>query len=344
MTKLNTWLSYEAAGAVGQFAGGWKLIVTGFDTPNKRSTMRAYDIPTPGAKAWPMFHHSATHRGGPVGRNLLPAGVCGRSRNPASHPSSSSSRGYWVAGADGSVFALKGAPFKGTPHGRVFGRIIGMGATKTGKGYYMLDMAGRVFTFGDARSRGSMVGKRLNAPIIAMAATPSGRGYWLLGRDGGVFTFGDAKFYGSTGNRRLNKPIISMTPTKSGRGYWLLASDGGVFSFGNARFHGSTGNRRLAAPVISMAAAPSGRGYWLVARDGGVFSFGVPFYGSLPGKGLCRPPQGVQIRPSLTGRGYFVLAVDGTVWGFGDAKAGASAPPLSWHNYAVDMVVRSVRS
>jgi hypothetical protein len=343
MAKLNAWLSYEAAGAVGQFSGGWKLIVTGFDTPNRRSRIRAFDIPTPAAPPWPMFHQNAAHLGGPVGKKLLPPGICARSRNPASHPTTTSSRGYWVAGRDGSVYALAGAPFKGTPpRARVFGRIIGIGATKSGKGYYMLDLAGRIFTFGDARSRGSMVGKRLNAPIIAMAPTPSGRGYWLLGRDGGVFTFGDAKFFGSTGNRRLNAPIIAMTPTKSGRGYWLLASDGGVFTFGNARFHGSTGNHRLAAPVISMAAAPSGRGYWLVARDGGVFSFGVPFYGSLPGKGLCHAPQGVQIRPSLTGRGYFVLASNGTVWGFGDAKANGSAPPLLLHNHAVDMVVRSV--
>ena len=29
------------------------------------------------------------------------------------------------------------------------------------------------------------------------------------------------------------------------------------------------------------------QGYWLVAGDGGIFSFGVPFYGSVPGTGLC---------------------------------------------------------
>jgi hypothetical protein len=155
-----------------------------------------------------------------------------------------------------------------------------------------------------------------------------------------VFSFGDARFFGSTGNKHLNKPIISIAATRSGGGYWLLASDGGVFSFGDARFHGSTGNLHLNSPVISMAAAPSGAGYWLVASDGGIFSFGVPFYGSVPGLGLCRPASGTQIRPSLTGHGYFVVARSGQVFGFGDAKAGASAPVLDGFHFAVDLAVR----
>jgi hypothetical protein len=97
---------------------------------------------------------------------------------------------------------------------------------------------------------------------------------------------------------------------------------------------------RLAAPVISMAAAPSGSGYWLIAKDGGIFSFGVPFYGSIPGMGLCRLPVGTQVRPTLTGAGYFVQAGDGRVFTFGDAKYGGSAPGLTAWNYAIDMAVR----
>jgi hypothetical protein len=131
-----------------------------------------------------------------------------------------------------------------------------------------------------------------------------------------------------------------MSPTSTGHGYFLLGSDGGVFTFGDARFRGSTGSMHLAAPVISMATAPSGAGYWLIAKDGGVFSFGVPFYGSIPGTGKCRPPLGMQIRPTLTGKGYFVLGADGSVWAFGDALGGASTPPLSALNFATDLAVR----
>ena len=335
--------SHESAGAVGNFGPGvgWRLVVTGFDTPDLTSRLQSFPMPGPQAPVpWPMFRRDPLHHAGPVAQRLLPAGRCRASQNPPAHPMSSSSKGYWIVGADGSVYALHGAPFHGSAAGFVRGMAVAMAATHSGNGYYLLDNAGDIFPFGDAKSLGSMAGFRLNAPIIALAPTPSGRGYWLLASDGGVFSFGDARFYGSMGGTRLNQPIISMSATRSGHGYWLLASDGGVFSFGDARFHGSTGSFRLNQPVISMATAPSGNGYWLVARDGGIFSFGVPFYGSVPGLGLCQAPAGVQIRPSLAGRGYFVLALDGQVFPFGDALTGGAAPTLTGWRFATDLAVR----
>jgi FG-GAP-like repeat len=343
MSQHNIWLSHETAGAVGNFgSAGWKLIVSGFQTPAPHeNALEAFNMPAPGVTPpWPEMRHDAAHLAGPVGHNLLPPGYCSRPLNPTPHPNPSSSAGYWVASANGSVYALHGAPYKGNANGRVHGNVVGIGATHSGNGYYLLDSAGFIFPFGDAVSYGSEAGKRLNAPIIALAPTPSGHGYWLLGRDGGVFTFGDARFFGSTGSMHLNAPIISMAPTTDGRGYWLLGADGGVFTYGDARFRGSTGGMRLNAPVISMATAPSGAGYWLVAKDGGVFSFHVPFYGSLPGSGLCRMPQGVQIRPTLTGNGYYMLAANGSMWAFGDAQSGGSAPPLPITNVATDLAVR----
>jgi FG-GAP-like repeat/FG-GAP repeat len=333
----------ENAAAVGDFGSGvgWRLVVSGFNSPNNTSHLQAYAMPAPRTTVpWAMFRHDSLHKGGPVALHLFPPGQCRAGANPPSHPVAASSHGYWVLGADGGIYALKGAPFYGSAAGRVRGTAVSMAATHSGHGYYVLDNSGDIFPFGDARSLGSMAGSHLNAPIIALAPTPSGRGYWLLASDGGVFSFGDARFYGSMGAVRLNKPIISMAGTSTGRGYWLLASDGGVFSFGDARFHGSTGNIRLNSPVISMATAPSGRGYWLVARDGGIFSFGVPFYGSIPGLGLCQSPQGVQIRPTLTGAGYFAVTRDGHVYAFGDALAGGSAPGLGGWNFAVDLAVR----
>jgi hypothetical protein len=341
MGELNTFLSYGAAGAVGNFgAAGWKLIVDGFNTPQLTNTLAAYDIPPPRVTPpWPMFRHDAAHHGGPVG-TLFPPGYCGRSTNPAAHPNPASAAGYWELANSGAVYAMQGAPYKGGPTGHISGGAIGIVATHSGQGYYILDAGGNIFPYGDGRSYGSMAGHRLNAPIIALAPTPSGRGYWLLGRDGGVFSFGDAHFYGSTGNLRLNAPIISIAPTTTGRGYWLLAADGGVFSFGDAHFHGSTGNLRLNAPIISMATAPSGAGYWLIARDGGVFSFGVPFYGSVPGIGLCTAPPTMQIRPTLTGHGYFILSANGRVWPFGDAKPTSPPPPLGFFDITTDLAIR----
>ncbi len=343
MNLLDTYEAHDSAAAVGDFGSGvgWRLVVAGFNTPNHTSRLQSFSMPTPAkTPPWPMFRREPLHHAGPVALRLLPAGQCRGGSNPRAHPVSASSRGYWVAAANGAVFALKGAPFHGSPSGRMHGAAVAIAATRSGNGYYVLDNGGGIFPFGDARSLGSMAGKRLNSPIIALAPTPSGRGYWLMAGDGGVFSFGDARFYGSMGGKRLNKPIISIAGTRTGRGYWLLASDGGVFSFGDARFHGSTGNLRLSSPVLSMATAPSGGGYWLVAGDGGIFSFGVPFYGSIPGIGLCQSVPGVQIRPTLTGHGYFVLARSGRVFAFGDALAGASTPLLSGWSVAADIAVR----
>jgi hypothetical protein len=343
LTTVDRYQSHETSAAVGDFGAGigWRLIVSGFDTPGHTSRLQAFPMPAAKTKSpWPMFRRDAQHRAGPVALKLFPPGQCRAGQNPASHPVATSSKGYWVAGADGGVYALKGAPFHGSAVGRIRGTAVAMAATHSGNGYYLLDNSGGIFPFGDARSFGSMAGVHLNAPILALAPTPSGRGYWLLASDGGVFSFGDARFWGSMGASHLNAPVISMAATRTGRGYWLLASDGGVFSFGDARFHGSTGNLRLNSPVISMATAASGKGYWLVAKDGGIFSFGVPFYGSVPGIGLCQTAPGVQIRPSLTGRGYFVLALNGRIFGFGDAAVGASAPDLGGFSFAVDLAVR----
>jgi hypothetical protein len=58
----------------------------------------------------------------------------------------------------------------------------------------------------------------------------------------------------------------------------------------------------------------------LLASDGGVFSFHVPFYGSVPGAGLCAIPTSRQIRSSSTGHGYWLLATNGEVFHFGDAR------------------------
>ncbi|MGQ0823994.1 MAG: FG-GAP repeat domain-containing protein [Actinomycetota bacterium] len=345
IAALNTWTSFEAAGAVGDFGPhGWKLIVSGFNTPNNTTTIQAYNIAPPGrTPPWPMFRKDARHYGAPKsGGNLLGPGMCRRAVNPPAAASDASApRGYWFLGADGGLFSFGGAPFFGSVAGslRPGETAVALQVSPTGNGYYILTSQGRVFTFGDARSHGSMEGQPLNAPIIGMAPTPGNGGYWLLGRDGGIFSFGDARFWGSMGGQRLNAPVISMAQTPTGLGYWMLASDGGVFSFGDARFYGSTGGTKLNAPVISMGTSNAG-GYWLVGLDGGVFSFGVPFFGSIPGTGLCRAPAGVQLRPSLTGNGYYVLSSDGGVFSFGDAKFHGSQPGLTLGRHAVDMAVR----
>ncbi len=323
LSQRNTFKAYEAAGAVGNFgSAGWRLVVSGFDTPHHTSTLASYSVPTPGTlPPWPMFHRSADHLGAPAsGGHPLPPNQCRASSNPTAHESAASAKGYWFVDSHGAIYSFGAAHYLGgLPALRISSGAAAITASPGANGYWILSPSGGVFSFGAAQFHGSMGGRALNAPIIGMSATRSGHGYWLLGRDGGVFSFGDARFYGSMGGRRLNAPIIAMTPTVTGHGYWLLAADGGVFSFGDARFFGSTGGIHLNSAVISMAAGPGGVGYWLLASDGGVFSFRVPFYGSVPGIGLCSVPFSRQIRSSSTGHGYWLLATNGQVFHFGDA-------------------------
>jgi hypothetical protein len=218
-----------------------------------------------------------------------------------------------------SVLAFGAAADHGEPEGALQRPVVGMEATPTGNGYWLVAADGGVFGFGDARFHGSMGGQRLNLPIVDMARTATGAGYWLVASDGGVFCFGDARFHGSTGGERLNRPIVGMAATATGRGYWLVASDGGVFCFGDARFRGVMGGERLNRPIVGMAATATGRGYWLVASDGGVFCFGdARFAGSTVGTTLNRPIVGMAATPS--GAGYWFVAADGGISAFGDAR------------------------
>jgi uncharacterized protein YkwD len=198
--------------------------------------------------------------------------------------------------------------------------VVGIAATPSGQGAWVVDRSGRVIPMGDAANLGSANG----VPAVALAPTPSGNGYWIADANGGVSAFGDAPSLGSVAGMGLKAPIIGMAAAPSGGGYWLLAADGGIFSFGSAVFHGSTGAMSLAAPIVAMAATASGNGYWLVASDGGIFSFGdAGFFGSTGGLALAAPIVGMASTPS--GNGYWLVAGDGGVFAFGDASFAGSA-------------------
>ena len=236
--------------------------------------------------------------------------------------------------AHGSLRLVVGRPATSNPP--LNKPIVGMAATRHGRGYRMAATDGGIFCFGDAQFHGSMGGHPLNEPEVGMAATPDGRGYWLVAADGGVFAFGDAPFYGSMGSRSLTHPVVGMAATPDGRGYWMVAADGGVFAFGEAPFYGSLAGRSLNRPIVGMAATPDGRGYWMVAADGGVFAFGdASFYGSMVGRTLNRPVVGMAASPD--GHGYWLVAADGGVFAFGDAPFDGSMVGRTLNAPAVGM-------
>jgi hypothetical protein len=107
-----------------------------------------------------------------------------------------------------------------------------MAATSDGLGYWLVASDGGVFSFGDARFHGSMVGRHLNAPIVGIAADSAAgghmgasAGYWLVGADGGVFSF-DADFNGSVGGEGSGDRFFAIS--SSGDGYLVAGEHASV--------------------------------------------------------------------------------------------------------------------
>ncbi|HUY65746.1 MAG TPA: hypothetical protein VMV06_02910 [Acidimicrobiales bacterium] len=189
--------------------------------------------------------------------------------NPAATPVD---QGYWLASADGGVFAQGNAGFYGSLGAlRLQGPVVAMAATPDGQAYWLAAMDGGVFSFGDAAFHGSMGATRLNQPIVGMAATPDGRGYWLVAADGGVFAFGDAPFDGSMGGRALNNPVVGMVASAHDAGYLLVSTDGGILiradqllRFTRGRLRGRPGR----CPAGGRHGPHAGRPRVLAARAG----------------------------------------------------------------------------
>jgi len=197
-------------------------------------------------------------------------------------------------------------------------QFVGIASTKDGKGYWLAQAGGGVFSYGDAAFYGSLPGDGIvpNDQVTGIAATPDGKGYWLVSADGGVFAFGDAGFYGSVVPTFNNMPIVGMASTPDGKGYWVVASDDSLFPFGDAKAYISPGpHGQLNQPVVGTAATAEGQGSWEVASDGGIFSYGnARFHGSLGGQSLNQPIVGMSADP-LTG-GYWEVAADGGIFAF----------------------------
>ncbi len=270
--------------------------------------------------------------GGPVTQTLNSV-VVAQAVNPAA---TVADEGYWLASADGGVYAVGNAGYYGSLGAlHLQGPIVAMAATPDGKGYWLAALDGGVFAFGDAAFYGSMGAVPLNQPIVGMASTPTGKGYWLVASDGGIFAFGDAPFLGSMGGTPLVSAVTGMAPTHTGLGYWLVAGDGGIFAYGDAPFFGSMGGKPLNDPIVGMAATPDDAGYYFVATDGGVFTEGdAVFQGSLGG-GLDGNPHDIlpvaAINLDQDGSGYWLLDPDGFSYSFAnppDPSASATSSAI----------------
>jgi hypothetical protein len=227
--------------------------------------------------------------------------------------------GYWLAAADGAVFAVGDVGFFGSQGGKpIPSPVVAMAATPTGAGYWLLAGNGGIYSFGDAGFFGTADQRAPKGAAVGMAPTPSGRGYWVATAAGEVFAFGDAPDLGPaplTGGDR----VVGIAATPTGRGYWVASAAGGVFTFGDAGFFGAAAGTPLAQPVVGLVPTPAGNGYWLVAADGGVMTYGAAvFYGSAGGTRLAQPV--VAGAGGQSGFGYTLAGADGGMFSFGDAR------------------------
>jgi lysophospholipase L1-like esterase len=117
--------------------------------------------------------------------------------SPSTMAASRSGARTWFATPDGQVEPGRGTPSYGSLSSPPRAPIVGMSATASGQGYWLVASDGGVFSFGDASFFGSTGAMHLNQPVVGMSATPSGHGYWFVASDGGVFSFGDARYCGS---------------------------------------------------------------------------------------------------------------------------------------------------
>jgi hypothetical protein len=156
---------------------------------------------------------------GSMGGTALNAPMVGMASTPDGN-------GYWLAAADGGIFAFGDAGFFGSMGGHPLNApIVGIAGTASGQGYWLVAKDGGVFAFGDAAFHGSVGGVGLNGPIVAIAADHSGLGYFLFGRDGGVFSFGDAPFLGSFIG--ASAPIVSGWDSGLVPEYYCVAASNG---------------------------------------------------------------------------------------------------------------------
>src|SRR5258705_129874 len=134
------------------------------------------------------------------------------------------------AGAESAatVHAFGGAPSLGAPNLALNAPIVGIAATHSHKGYWLLASDGGIFSYGDAHFYGSTGAMHLNQPVVGISPTPSGRGIWLVASDGAIFTTGTARYAGgANGPNSSVEQAVGIARAPKGHGYWVAMSPSG---------------------------------------------------------------------------------------------------------------------
>jgi len=189
------------------------------------------------------------------------------------------------------------APYYGAP-ATTGSAVVGIAATPSGDGYYVLRANGEVDGYG-VTSYGSLAANSLPVGItatgIALDATTGG--YWILTSNGSVRAF-NAPSYGETlvpsGGWGQHPAAVAIAAAPSGVGYYVLRANGAVYGYG-VKSHGSlagTLHYGTTAPVLAVGIAVDSAtgGYWVATSTGGVAAFDAA------GDGVPAPPRGPEQR------------------------------------------------
>jgi hypothetical protein len=134
-------------------------------------------------------------------------------------------------------------------------RVVGISATASGNGYWIVTDRGTVYAYGDARHRGDAMRLSLVSPITRLVRTPSGSGYWLMSRRGGLLAYGDAIDAGSVPELgRCDQPAAAgLLASRTGLGYAIAQTSGAVIGFGDAFVPGQVSGL---GSVVDVTATP----------------------------------------------------------------------------------------
>jgi hypothetical protein len=125
--------------------------------------------------------------------------------------------GYWLVGANGTVYGFGDAHYRGSclqanSGCKGISDIVGI-ADAGSSGYWLVSQNGRVFSFGAVKSHGSCgqaASGCAGAHNVIGIASPDVGGYWLAEANGKVIGFGDAKLFGDEVGKGLTRPLVAI--------------------------------------------------------------------------------------------------------------------------------------
>jgi hypothetical protein len=212
---------------------------------------------------------------------------------------------------------------------------VGVAASASGSGYYVLRSDGEVDAFGATNYGSEATGSLpIGTTATGIALDSTTGGYWIVNSNGTVKGF-NAPFLGEphipSGGWGQYPAPVAIAGAPAGNGYFVLRANGAIDAYG-VKSHGSLAGHLAygaIAPVVAVALAvdPTTGGYWIATSTGDVANFDAPSEGS-PFATSHGKYDGVPVSALVansSGTGYYVLRTNGAIDMYGAAFHGSLA-------------------